>query len=285
MNNTQRLGKGLAALINSNEIDNSTSSYVQDFDIEKIEVNPYQPRMHIEPEDLIQIADSIREHGIIQPLIITKRRDSDSYYLIAGERRLKAGKLAGLKTVPVVIKDTSPQEMLEIAIIENIQRKDLNPIEEAYAYKQMQEEFGLSHDEIAKKVGLKRVTITNKMRILAIPEQVKEEILNERLSEGHARALLGIKDNTSLVAAADLVIKRDMSVRETEALVRRITFGKSSSTKSWGDSDPETEMYSSHISKKLGFTANIKKMTKGGKVIIRYNTTEELEELVGKLLK
>jgi ParB family chromosome partitioning protein len=125
-----------------------------------------------------------------------------------------------------VIKESSPQEMLELALIENIQRKDLNPLEEAYAFQQMIDEFGVSQDEIAKKVGLNRVTITNKIRLLAIPDEVKEDVLNGKLTEGHARALLGLKDDTSLIAAADLVIKREMNVRETEALVRKINYGK-----------------------------------------------------------
>lgn len=279
-----RLGKGLAALINANEIENTNNSYVENFDIEKIDPNPYQPRMHIDPEELISIADSIREHGVIQPLIITKNKNSDRYFLVAGERRLRASQLANLKTVPVVIKDSSPQDMLEIAIIENVQRKDLNPLEEAYAYKQMQDEFGISQDDIAKKVGLSRVAITNKIRILNIPDEVKEEILNEKLSEGHARALLGIKDRVSLIAAADLVIKRGMSVRETEALVRKINYGKGSTTRSWKKTDEITDKYSVELSKKLGYTAHISKMTKGGKVTIRYNTQEELKDLMGKLL-
>jgi ParB family chromosome partitioning protein len=240
--------------------------------------------MHIDPEELIEIADSIREKGVIQPLIITKGEDSDKYFLIAGERRLRAAQLAGLKEVPIVIKESSPQEMLELALIENIQRKDLNPLEEAYAYQQMIEEFGVSQDDIAKKVGLNRVTITNKIRLLSIPDEVKEDVLNEKLSEGHARALLGIKDETSLVAAADLVVKRGMSVRETEALVRKINYGKGSTTKKWKKSDEETEKYSDMLSKKLGYTANITKMTKGGKVVIRYNTQDELKDLMEKLI-
>lgn len=282
--NEQRLGKGLAALISSNEIDNTSNSYVENFDINNIQANPYQPRMHIDPEELIEIADSIREHGVIQPLIITKDKDSDRYFLIAGERRLRASQLAGLKSVPVVIKDSSPQEMLELAIIENIQRKDLNPLEEAYAFKQMQDEFGISQDIIAKKVGLSRVAITNKIRLLNIPDEVKEEVLNEKLSEGHARALLGIKDRVSLIAAADLVIKRGMSVRETEALVRKINYGKGSTTRSWKKTDEETDGFSVKLSQKLGYTAHISKMTKGGKVVIRYNTHTELEDLMKKLL-
>ncbi len=280
----QRLGKGLAALISSNQMENTNNAYIEDFDISRIEANPYQPRMHIEPEELIEIADSIREHGVIQPLIITKDKDSDKYFLIAGERRLRASQLAGMKTVPVLLKDSSPQEMLELAIIENVQRKDLNPLEEAYAFKQMQDEFGISQDIIAKKVGLSRVAITNKIRLLNIPEEVKEDVLNEKLSEGHARALLGIKDRVSLIAAADLVIKRGMSVRETEALVRKINYGKGSTTRSWKKTDKITDGYSTQLSQKLGYTAHITKMTKGGKVIIRYNTQEELTDLMGKLL-
>ncbi len=237
MENTNRLGKGLAALIDSKEIDNSSSAYNPNFDINSIEPNPYQPRMHIDPEELIGIADSIRENGVIQPLIITKDKESNKYFLIAGERRLRAAQLAGLKTVPVVIKDSSPQEMLELALIENIQRKDLNPLEEANAFLQMIEEFGVSQDDIADKVGYNRVTITNKIRLLNLPDEVKEDVLNENISEGHARALLGIRDETSLIAATDLVIKRGMSVRETEALVRKINYGKGSTTKNWKKSD------------------------------------------------
>jgi ParB family transcriptional regulator, chromosome partitioning protein len=284
MSNTPRLGKGLAALIDAKEIDNSSSAYIPNFDINDIEPNPYQPRMHIDPEELIEIADSVREKGVIQPLIITNGENDDKYYLIAGERRLKAAQLAGLKKVPVVIKDSSPQEMLEIALIENIQRKDLNPLEEAYAFKQMIDEFGISQDDIAKKVGINRVTVTNKIRLLNLPDQVKEDILNEKLSEGHARALLGIKDETSLVAAADLVAKRDMNVRETEALVRKINYGKGTSTKTWKRSDEETARYSGLLSKKLGFTADVVKMSKGGKVVIRYNSQDELKDLVNKLI-
>jgi ParB family chromosome partitioning protein len=279
----QRLGKGLAALINSNEIQNTNNAYVENFDIEKIEANPYQPRMHIDPEELISIADSIRVHGVIQPLIITKDRRSDKYFLIAGERRLRASQLAGLKSIPVVIKDSSPQDMLEMALIENIQRKDLNPIEEGAAFRQMQEEFGMSHEQISEKVGLSRVAVTNKIRILSAPPKVKEDILNEKLTEGHVRALLGIKDRISLEAAADLVIKRGMSVRETELLVRKINYGKES-MKTWKKSDAETEKYSEKLSQKLGYTAHIIKMTKGGRVVIRYNTREELKDLMNRML-
>ena len=221
--------------------------------------------MRIEPEELIEIADSIREHGVIQPLIVSKDPNSDKYFVIAGERRFRASQLAGKKHVPVVIKDTSAQDMLEIALIENIQRKDLNALEEAFAFKQLQEEFGIPQEKIASSVGLSRVAVTNKMRLLNLPDPIKESIMNEEISEGHARALLGIKDETSLVAAGDLVIKRGLTVRQTEELVRKINFGTGKSTRRWRNTDPTTLKYSEQLSKKLGYTANITKMTKGGK--------------------
>ena len=187
-----RLGKGLAALIDSKEIDNSSSAYREKFDIEKVLPNPYQPRMHIAPEELIDIANSIREHGVIQPLIITKDKSSDKYFIIAGERRYKAAQLAGLKYSPVVIKDSSPQEMLEIALIENIQRKDLNPLEEANSFLQLQDDFGLSQDDIARKVGLNRVTITNKIRLLKLPEEVKKKEITALYENGILKILIPI---------------------------------------------------------------------------------------------
>lgn len=278
-----RLGKGLAALIDTKVIDNSSSAYREKFDIDKIEPNPYQPRMHIEPDELISIADSIREHGVIQPLIITKDPSSDRYFIIAGERRFRASQLAGFKYVPVVIKDSSPQEMLELALIENIQRKDLNPLEEANSFIQLQDEFGLSQDEIALKVGLNRVTITNKIRLLKLPEDVKELVLNETLSEGHARALLGIRDEESLSAAADIVVKRGLSVRQTEALVRKINYGRGSKDQRFKTVDEETENYAKALSQKLGYTADIKRMSKGGKIVIRYMTKRDLQTIAEKL--
>jgi len=278
-----RLGKGLAALIDSNEIDNSSSSYREKFDITKILPNPFQPRMRIEPNELIGLADSIRESGVIQPLIVTKDKNSDKYLIIAGERRFRAAQLAGLKYVPIVIKESSPQQMLELALIENIQRQDLNPIEEAYAFTQLQDEFGLPQDEIATKVGLNRVTISNKMRLLKLPEPVKEVVLNETISEGHARALLGIKDEESLVAATDIVIKRGLSVRQTESLVRKINYGKSAKYKTLQTDYPDLLRYGEMLTKKIGYSTSVRRLSKGGRVIIRFLSKNDLEDLLRKL--
>ncbi len=279
----KRLGKGLAALIDSKEIDNSSSSYREKFDITKILPNPFQPRMHIEPDELIGLADSIRESGVIQPLIVTKDKNSDKYLIIAGERRFRAAQLAGLKYIPIVIKESSPQQMLELALIENIQRQDLNPIEEAYAFVQLQDEFGLPQDEIATKVGLNRVTISNKMRLLKLPDPVKEVVLNETISEGHARALLGIKEDESLIAATDIVIKRGLSVRQTESLVRKINYGKSAKYKSIQTEYPDLLRYGEMLTKKIGFSTSVRRLSKGGRVIIRFMSKSDLEELLKKL--
>ena len=278
-----RLGKGLAALINNNEIDNSSSSYREKFDITKILPNPFQPRMHIDPDDLISIADSIRENGIIQPLIVTRDKNTDKYIIVAGERRFRAAQLAGLKHVPIVIKESSPQQMLELALIENIQRKDLNPLEEAYSFLQLQNDFGLGQDEISKKVGLNRVTISNKMRLLKLPDQVKEVVLNETISEGHARALLGIKDSESLVAATDIVIKRGLSVRQTESLVRKINYGKSAKYKTIQMEYPDLLRYGELLSEKIGYSTSVRRLSKGGRIIIRFLNKNELEDLIKKL--
>ncbi len=282
--NNKPLGQGLAALIKT-ESSNEDSAYKENFDIKKIAPNPYQPRMKIDPEDLIDLAESIREKGVIQPLIITKDENSDKYFLIAGERRLKAAQLAGLKRIPVVIKDSSPQEMLELALIENIQREDLNALEEASAFKQLQDDFNLKHSEIAKKVGLSRVAVTNKIRLLKLPDQVKEYVLGEEISEGHARAILGLKDEQSISAAANIIIKRNLSVREAEQLVRRISYSNEENIDKTRRITKETEALEERITKRLGFDSKINKLTNGGKVVIKFKDEAELRELVERLTR
>jgi ParB family chromosome partitioning protein len=279
----QGLGKGLSALIASGEYKGDTSSYQEKFSIKEIKPNPYQPRMHIDPSELVDLSDSIREQGVIQPLIITKNKDGQGFLLVAGERRLRASQLAGLREVPVVIIDTSPQQMLEIAIIENIQRKDLNALEEAVAYQKLQDQFGLTQTEIATKMGLSRVAITNKIRLLSLPEQVKEAVLASKLSEGHARALLGISDEISLVAASNIVLKKELSVRETEDLVRKVNFGQDNAKSKRIEFDVKTRKFIDDFSRKIGFTTKIQKMAKGGKITIRYMSNKELQDLMKKL--
>ncbi len=283
MSKPSGLGKGLSALIEQGNYTSKDSPYRENFDINDIRPNPYQPRMTIQPEELIEIANSIREHGIVQPLIITRDKDDSKYYIIAGERRFRAAQLAGLKHVPVVIKDSSPQEMLELALIENIQRQDLNPLEEANAFKQLQDQFGLTQTTIAKKMGLSRVAVTNKIRLLSLPVKIRESILNGELSEGHARALLGIQDQASQIAAANIVVKKQLSVRDTEDLVRRVNFGKDKARTERFVFDKKTRAALDRISKRIGFTTKIQNMSKGGKVTIRFTTNRELEDILVKL--
>jgi len=264
-------------------MDLSSKGFIPNLPVDQPSPNPHQPRMSIKPEELIEIADSIRENGIIQPLIVTKRGDKD-YVLIAGERRLRAAQLASIKTVPVVVREASPQQMLEMAIIENVQRQDLNPIEEALAFNQLATKFSLKHGEIGKKMGLSRVAVVNKIRLLKLPERLKQLVLNNVLTEGHARALLGISDDDSMLAAADVVVRRKLSVHSTEELVQRITRGVQKAAKG----RPRRLTQRAHdiesgLSKHLGSKLSIMPLKGGGRITIRYRSEEELENIYKKI--
>src|SRR6185369_13355139 len=186
------LGKGLSALISKEGANTISQGFIPNLPINLVVPNPYQPRIEIKPETLMELADSIREHGVIEPLLVTKKEDK--YELIAGERRWRASKLAGMETVPVVVKEASPLEMLELAIIENVQRQDLNALEEAMSFQQLMTEFNLTHEQISKRIGLSRPAIANKIRLLSLPDEIKKGLLEGKISEGHARALLGLQN-------------------------------------------------------------------------------------------
>lgn len=279
------LGKGLSALISSEDLDLSAKGFVPNMPLEHISPNPHQPRMSIQPEDLVEISDSIRENGVIQPLIVTKRGEKD-FVLVVGERRMRAAKLAGLKKVPVVVRDVSPKQMLEMAVVENVQREDLNPIEEAVAFNQLKAKFELTHKQIADKVGLSRVAVANKIRLLQLPDKVKQLVLDEVITEGHARALLGIDDSDSLIAAADIVIKKKLSVHQTEELVRKVTKGipkKRGRPRRLTKKGLEIEKaLKKHFDDKKVSIMNLKS---GGKITIRYKTEKELEDIYKKITK
>lgn len=219
----QSLGKGLDALIPVSD----ESPGLRKVSVDAIVPNPLQPRSVFDPESLQELADSIRELGLIQPLIVQRAPLAEDaaqpprYQIITGERRWRAAKLAGLRHVDVVVKDASPQEMLELALVENIQRADLNPLEEAQAYAHLVEDFGLTQEQVAARVGRSRVSVTNTMRLLRLPVDVREMLLTERISEGHARALLMLELDDEQSAAAREVVRKELSVRQTEELVRR----------------------------------------------------------------
>jgi ParB family transcriptional regulator, chromosome partitioning protein len=213
------LGRGLATLIPSNpEATTGSSASVA---VDAIRPNPYQPRTEWNQEKLAELAESIRVHGLIQPLIVSIGRHANTYVLIAGERRLKAAQMAGLTEVPVVIKDVAPQALLELALVENLVRADLSPLEEAQAYRQLVEEFGLTQVKVAERVGRSRVSVTNTLRLLQLPEQVQAALMDGSITEGHARALLALPTGADQLAALQDVVAKGMSVRQTEGFVRK----------------------------------------------------------------
>lgn len=262
----------------------SGSGYIPSLPIELINPNPYQPRIDIRPEELVELSDSIREHGVIEPLIVTKK-DDQHYDLIAGERRLRAAKLAGSTTIPVVVKEASPQQMLELAIVENVQRSDLNPLEEAMAFEQLAKLFDLTHDEISKKMGLSRPAVANKIRLLSLPEEIRRGLLEGKISEGHARALLGLNNNETMIAAYKVILRDHLSVRAVEELVRRLSKGhKKQVRKDMRLLDERTTMIEQNLQQRFGNEVSLSRSQKGGKIVIPFHSDEELEKIVKELL-
>ncbi len=251
--------------------------------INEIEINKNQPRKQFNEEALEELADSIKQHGVIEPLVVTKR---DNYYLlVSGERRWRASMIAGLKEVPVVIKDYTDQQVLEIGLIENIQRENLNPIEEARAYKQLIEEFGLKQDDVAERVSKSRSTITNVMRLLKLSQKVQEMVIDEQLSNGHARALLTIEDENLQYETACTIYNDKLSVRETEKLVKKV-INQKVKTKKEPSATVEDLSYlykdiEENFKYKLGSKTTIKaKNGDKGKIEIEYYSKEELEHIM-----
>ena len=286
------LGKGLDALIRPSGGGFSTSgnegagskSGVQQADITKIVPNPRQPRKVFNEDDLQELSESILEHGIIQPLLVTNGLMIGEYTLIAGERRLQASKLAGLKTVPVIMRKTTDQELLELAIIENVQRSDLSPLESAEAYRQLCDDFGLSHGEIAKRVGKSRVAITNTIGLLDLTDEVKDALLNGQISEGHARAMKSLETSEAQEAALASVVSNNLNVRQTEELIRKMKGSKPSSV-SKPKADPEVLEMESKLSEALSTKVNLKYGKKGGSITIHYYSDEELDTLLEILIR
>lgn len=277
----ERLGRGLSALIPAHEEGRSSQLGLGTLPIERIRLNKHQPRKSFDPGKLNELAESIRENGIIQPLIVTKTQGSD-YELIAGERRLQAAKLAGLDRVPVVIRSVSEKEQLQLAIVENIQREDLSPIEEARAYQALAEDFGLSHAEIAQIMSKNRSTITNSIRLLQLCPQIQELILGGELSAGHARAILSVIEAYRLPFAQYLV-KYKLSVRQAEEKAARF---RPDEPKPKPVSTPIIKSIQAELQQSLGLKVNIQGQMNKGKISIEYRSHEELaafKDLITKL--
>ncbi len=277
------LGKGLAALISEDTMNSVQQGYVPALPIESIVPNPYQPRIEINPEHLVELADSIREHGVIEPLIVTKK-SSNHYELIAGERRWRAAKLAGVPAVPVVVMEASPQQMLELAVVENVQRADLNPLEEALAFDQLTKAFNLTHDAIAKKVGLSRPAVANKVRLLSLPEEIKRGLLEDKITEGHARALLGLNAPDTMLATYKIILRDHLSVRAVEELVRRLNKGhKKQPRRDLRILDEKTTAIESNLQRRFGKGVSLSRSQKGGKITIPFSNDAELDKIVSEL--
>jgi len=277
------LGKGLDALIPAGQNIPSAdgSSGVTHISVDSIQRNPRQPREKFDLEELENLAASIREHGVIQPLIVSPASNG-IYVLIAGERRLQAARKAGLKTVPVVIRYATDQQLLELALIENVQRADLNPIEEAEAYQHLSKEFKMSHETIASRVGKSRVAVTNTLRLLDASAAVKQALVDGRITEGHARALLALSTAKAQEALLNQIINLDLSVRQTEVLTRKYS-GQKTATKRRSTTSADVTDVERRLRSSLGTKVALKHGKRGGTVTIYYYSDEELNSLLEKL--
>ena len=270
------LGKGLGALIPT--ADNSKEPSSLSVEIGRISPNPQQPRRSFDEAKITELAASIRDQGIIQPLVV--RRNGDRYELIVGERRLRAAIKAGLREVPVVVREASDHDSLQLALIENLQREDLNPIEEAQAFRRLHEEFHLSQEEVAQKIGKSRPAVANSLRLLLLPDEVQHEVADGRLPAGQARALLGLGNEVSIVAAAREVIARGLSTRATERLVARLKIGRR--RRHAAPSDPNLGALVERLQRSLGTKVRLLqgKGSGRGKIEIEYYSAADLERII-----
>lgn len=279
------LGKGLDALIPAggkvSPAVSTGSGGVQQVSVDVIQRNPRQPRVHFKEAELTELAASIREHGVIQPLIAIPKPDG-KFILIAGERRWQAAQRAGLRTVPVIARQANNQEMLEVALIENVQREDLNALEEAEAYRQLVEEFGLSHESVAKRVGKSRVAVTNTLRLLGLADVVKQALVDGRITEGHARALLALSTQKAQASALQTILNLSMSVRQAEELVRKLAGQKPVKARK-PIQNADARDVEKRLQRSLGTKVALKHGKKGGTVTIYYYSDEELDALLEKL--
>jgi ParB family transcriptional regulator, chromosome partitioning protein len=276
------LGRGLGALIPGGE-NALAENGIMLVSVDLVSPNPRQPRSRVHPEGLEDLTASIREHGVLQPLIVTPGDMDGRFVLIAGERRLEAARLAGLVSVPVLVRQATDQQRLELAIIENVQRSDLSALEQAEAYRQLAEDFNLSHEEIAVRVGKSRVAVTNTLRLLKLPDVVKNALIEGRISEGHARALLALATPDAQTAALRTLLRQELNVRQTEELVRKLS-GEKLPRKQKPAAVPEVAALEERLRSSLGTKVTVRSGRKGGTVTIHYYSDEELDALMKRLL-
>lgn len=272
------LGRGIAALIPQRPLPGPASMEVS---IDRIRPNPNQPRKHFDEGSLETLADSIREHGVLQPVVVTEVLDG--YQIVAGERRLRAARLAGLDRVPVMVRQLADRQQLEVALVENVQRADLDPIEEAQAFRQLIDEFGLSQEDVASRIGRARSTIANTLRLLELHQAVQAAVADGRITEGHARALGGL-DPAAQLRVLPTVIERELSVRDTEELVRRLRLPRPAPATADPTPDPEIERVEEDLRRALGTKVRLARTRRGGRIVIEFYSDEELGRLYERLV-
>lgn len=275
------LGRGLDALIPQTTA--VSTDVIQEIAIEEITPNPRQPRQWFGEEDLQELAGSIRQHGVVQPIIVA-RTGSTPPTRSSRERRWRAARLAGLTVIPAIIRELSPREAVEIALVENLQRADLSPLETALAYRTLIEEFGLTQSEVAERVGKSRSAVANTLRLLDAPEPIQRALASGEISEGHARALLSLPDASAQLEALRLIRDRGLTVRQTEDLVRRWSARPQSHHRSTTNVPLEFERATQELQRRLRTKVELRRGARGGRLIIHYSTLEELQRLLDELL-
>lgn len=277
------LGKGLESLIpTTQEEPFGENRGLLEVPLVSISPNPHQPRSQIRDQELVELAASIEEHGIIQPLVVTE--SIDGYQLIAGERRWRAARVAGQSTVPVLVKDVAPSQVLELALVENLQRSDLNPLEEATAFQQLIDEFELTQKQIAQRVGKSRAAVSNTLRLLTAARSIQQALLDERITEGHARALLGLEATAAQESALSTVLKQGLNVRQTEQLVRRLLGRQDKQAKAGHQPSPETRALESQFREALSTKVSLKRQGTGGRLVVYFYSEEELAAIYDRIV-
>ena len=284
MNKKARLGKGLAALLGGvDQIAAQSDGELRYLPVATIRPGRYQPRTNMDETALTELADSIRTHGVVQPIVVRETPAGD-YELIAGERRWRAAQVAGLDVIPSVVRRVADEIALAVGLIENIQRENLNPVEEANGLRRLLDEFGLTHQQVADSIGRSRAAVSNLLRLLNLDPAVRAHLENGRLEAGHARAILSLPREQQL-AAADTVIQQRLSVRQTEQLVRRYLSGKRREKRKTTPKDGDLRQLEEELSQQLAATVSLEQRGQGGRVIIEYNSLDELEGILERLRK
>lgn len=272
----RRLGRGLDVLLPS-----SHPTGIREVAIGLIEPNPSQPRQRFDRKALEDLAESIRGHGILQPLVVSQAGD-ERFRLIVGERRWQAAKIAGLDRVPVVVKEVTDRQTLELALIENVQRSDLNPLEEAAAYQRLIQDFGLTQQDVATQVGKSRVAVANTLRLLTLPDTIKQAVIEGRITEGHGRALLAVPEKQMQLSLLDRVVRDELTVRQTEELIRRLVEPRPRRPR---QQDPNVRAVEEALGRSLGTKVSLRPGKRGGRIVIEYFSDEEFDTLFERLAR